>query len=443
MNKQLTPWMHHSHRWAQQYRMGADNTDLLETDLYVCEVCSARYDDPEASLPCTGSVEAAQENTMTAEPTLTATTLLDWEKKAQQAFPEREQGIRALMIAYVARLDTLLEGPPGTGKTELIKAFSHALSKQLFKVTLSSWTDDKALLGQVDIAALQQGELRYNGTGMLADCDIAFLDELPRAGRGIRDMVLSTLAERQLPDGTPVRARIVTAAANKPLVDDEDLALADRFSLCLYFDKVKDTNKRTDLICSMDPPALPPLQLPDDISQVELPLWLRTACGDISGEIGSVRRWRQAMKGIRANALIEGRTEATWDDAKVVLPMAIPGPGGDIHHLQALMDEYGPQGDQATQQFEELCERLVVELGEKDPADLNEQELVEYGRRWNTIDEMWLTLRNDHPDKAADFKDVHSHYQQRDREIQQYRLDAITEKARREANAQPRNGGNS
>lgn len=349
----------------------------------------------------------------------------EWRQAAHAAYPEREEAIRALLIGAVAGLDVLFEGPPGTGKTSLFKAFAKASGASLFSTALSAWTDDASLVGPVDLEALKQGQLARKGAGYLADCDLAFLDELPRAGRGIRDLVLSALAERRLPDGTPVRARMIGAAANSALTDEEDLALADRFALVVRVDKVQDTDKRRHLLLGGGNPTLPAVQLPTGWESVQVPDEISDVLAEISAEHGSVRRWIAAVKACRAHALLDGRGEVGWDDLRAVLPLAIPGPGDSGGKRRALienaMDEHAPAGDQALVDFKALCARLVG-LGERKPSSLSADEAAEWTKRWETMREAGDAIKADHPHHASEVTKTLEDYGRADSQIMMNQL---------------------
>lgn len=349
-------------------------------------------------------------------------TIKEWAKTAQEIYPEREESIRALLVGAAAGLNVLFEGPPGTGKTALVDAFTHAAGLDLFSVQLSSWTDDAALLGPVDLQALAAGTLARKGAGFLADCEVAFLDELPRAGRGIRDLVLSALGNRRLPDKTPIRARMICAAANSALTDEEDRALADRFAIVVRVDKVRDPIARLALMLGGGNPQLPPLRLPavGAHKAVRVPRNVAEAFAEMSAEMGSVRRWIAATDACKAHALLEGREEVGWEDVRAVLPLTIPGSGDDAgdgrRRIEALIDEHGPQGETALRDLKELGERLIA-LGKRDPTTYTDEEAAAYARRWNTISENVEVIRRDYPSCYEAAETIRKALGQQDKEV--------------------------
>lgn len=350
-----------------------------------------------------------------------------WCQHAAYHFPELEEAITALAIGWVAGLDVLFEGPPGTGKTALTTAFSGAVGASLFERSLSAWTDVETLLGPVDIGALQQGKYQRHSAGMMNDCDWVFLDELPRAGRGVRDLILRSLSGRKLSDGTPVKARTITAAANKPLTDEDDLALADRFSLVVRFEKIRDDDKRMQAILADGAPVLNPVTLPDPstMDAVNVPQGIAQAIKGMSAEMGSVRRWKAAVRGCKAHALLRGSVDVDWDDIRTVLPLAIPGSGDEDgerrERIEALINEYAPEGDAALLEFQALCDSLI-EIGEVAPKDRTQDQSAAYDKRWVTIEDALATLKSEHPQVADLAQEAHKDARARDRKIMKRRM---------------------
>ena len=63
-------------------------------------------------------------------------------------FIERESIIRVLMLSFLTAENTLLLGPPGTAKSDLIAAFSRCLDKRYFTWLMSKTTTPEELFGE-------------------------------------------------------------------------------------------------------------------------------------------------------------------------------------------------------------------------------------------------------------------------------------------------------
>jgi len=265
---------------------------------------------------------------------------------AASVYVEQDTPLLVATLAVVARVDALFYGPPGEGKTALARAVVGAHGLSLFASTLSSWTDDAALLGPVDVPALTAGRYVRVAGKWLPQADVVFLDEIGRAGRGVRDLVLSAYAERALPDGTPIAARAILAATNTALTDEEDRALADRHPLRCTVRPIADDDRWLDVLDGGARPALPPLPagtlaaLDAAFARVTRPRGagtvgaalaairstLRAGTGLPAGSRAptvSTRRWIAADRVLRAHAAIHDRDVVTWDDLRVCLPLVL------------------------------------------------------------------------------------------------------------------------
>lgn len=265
-------------------------------------------------------------------------------------YPQRGDVLRAFALADVcpASTNVLLLGPPGTAKTTLARDYARSRGLSLCLRTLSAWTDDSALLGPVDVAALARGTLSRTGTGYLPDADLVVLDELPRAGRGVRDLCLSVLADRVTPDGIVCPAHVVVATANTRLVDADDAALVDRFALRVSVPRVTGADLRAVITRrvpvdgvrapSLTLPALPvdavdvlrahahtvdmPGTIADALVKIAETLRMPAPAGQRHPDV-SERRLIVATGLLQASAAIAGRSVVSWEDLLSVLPFVL------------------------------------------------------------------------------------------------------------------------
>jgi len=117
------------------------------------------------------------------------------EQQLTRQFHKVDAPVRALCLAALAGEPLLFIGPPGTGKSRLIRAFCDAAGLDTstgrtvggasagervdyFEYLLTPFTEPSELFGYYDIARLQQGDLvRMNEEHMMQNARVVYLDE--------------------------------------------------------------------------------------------------------------------------------------------------------------------------------------------------------------------------------------------------------------------------
>jgi MoxR-like ATPase len=155
----------------------------------------------------------------------------------------REQLAELMVLAAVAQEHLLIIGPPGTGKSAVVRRVAQALGGRYFEYLLGRFTEPSELFGAVDLRKLRDGTVETDVTGMLPEAEVAFLDEVFLGSTAILNTLLGILNERRFRRGhTQLHCplRICVGAANS-LPDDEGLAaFGDRFLLHLFVSPVPD-----------------------------------------------------------------------------------------------------------------------------------------------------------------------------------------------------------
>ncbi|OYP36359.1 AAA family ATPase [Rhodopirellula sp. MGV] len=155
----------------------------------------------------------------------------------------KDEIVELLGVALVAGENLFLLGPPGTGKSALVKEIASRLSGNAFDYLLTRFTEPSELFGPFDLRKLKDGELVTNTEGMLPEADFVFLDELLNANSAILNSLLLALNERIFRRGrqTIQLPMLLTVGASNRLPDDDALAaLFDRFLLRVVCDNVDD-----------------------------------------------------------------------------------------------------------------------------------------------------------------------------------------------------------
>lgn len=155
----------------------------------------------------------------------------------------REQLAELIVLAAVAQEHLLVIGPPGTGKSAVVRRVAQTLGGRYFEYLLGRFTEPSELFGAVDLKKLREGTVETDVSGMLPEADVAFLDEVFLGSTAILNTLLSVLNERRFRRGhTQLQCplRVCVGAANG-LPDDEALAaFGDRFLLHAFIDPVPD-----------------------------------------------------------------------------------------------------------------------------------------------------------------------------------------------------------
>jgi MoxR-like ATPase len=251
---------------------------------------------------------------------------------------ERDEAVRAALVAVVARQHIALIGSPGTAKSMLVELLAERItsaggSAQAFVWLLTRFTTPDELFGPISVAGLKKDEYRRITTNKLPEAFFAFLDEIFKANSAVLNALLSLLNERVFDNG-PARITVplnTCVGASNELPQGDDLrALWDRFALRLMIEYVSDaafprllrmaalntppaTLPRADLAAIQQAAGLIPI--PDGV--IDAITQLRKELAG-KGMTASDRRWRQSLDLLRAHAIIEGRGLVEEDDLTIL-----------------------------------------------------------------------------------------------------------------------------
>ncbi len=246
---------------------------------------------------------------------------------------EREEEIDLVLTGLFAGENVLFVGPPGTAKSMLCDALAGAIHGKTFTNCLNKFTTPEELFGPVSVEGLKNDEYRRITTGKLPECDVAFIDEIFKAGPAILNSMLKVLNEKVYENGNASMncpLKIAVAASNEwPSTDGNELnALFDRFVLRKTVSPVRTLAGRDRLLFADSSELTVTIKNPLSLAELHAVRMLATNLPfsesakatiktiitqiEVEGIVVGDRRMRKAVGVARASAILnavkEGRT---------------------------------------------------------------------------------------------------------------------------------------
>jgi len=250
-------------------------------------------------------------------------------------YVERSETIEPLVAAVIARRHAVLIGPPGTAKSSLVRDLAAGLGGlRFFSWLLTEFSVPEELFGPLDISALEQGQYRRLTAGKLPEAELAFIDEVFKAGPAILNTLLSVMQERLFyNDGQPTPVPLVSliGASNETPTGEQELeALWDRFTVRLQVGYIQEPSNfiqmltgstghvaqalsRADLQAAQEAAAR--VSVPGAV--LDMTVQLRQVLSD-HGIVASDRRYKESLDLLRAVAFLDGRDEVIEDDLLIL-----------------------------------------------------------------------------------------------------------------------------
>lgn len=257
----------------------------------------------------------------------------------------QRNAITVLLAAVVAGEHVCLVGPPGEAKSLLASVLASYFEGNFFSWLMTAFTTPNEVLGGPSIKALQEDRQERVTTRKLPEANMALLDEIWKCNSPMLNALLSAMNERVV-DGNPIPLRTVVGLSNEwpaglynPLQDnggDETSlsALWDRFLWRLEIKAVDDddalwaimtgqvpeaptakavNDHELSLISTLHDKVIQSLAGSDRIRDAILEL---NADLKLQGVSISTRRWRKAMSGLAAHAVLRAAMTKA-DEVKV------------------------------------------------------------------------------------------------------------------------------
>lgn len=249
------------------------------------------------------------------------------ERDLNVAFAEREKESRGLVIALLAREHVLLLGPAGTAKSAMANTLCSAVDgATFFEHLLTRFSTPEEIYGPVSLEGLKEDSFRRVTKGKLPGAHVSFLDEIFKANSAILNSLLTAINERKYDnDGGRhmIPLETMVGASNEMPEGPELAALWDRFLLRYWVSYTKMPESFRRLLVGAEPSinsSISMAELKAAQAEVEaMPISeaaideLFKLRGEIAteGVVASDRRWRKAVRILKAAAWLDGSSEVT------------------------------------------------------------------------------------------------------------------------------------
>lgn len=293
-------------------------------------------------------------------------------------FIERTEQIRMVLTAIVARQHTLIEGPPGTGKSMMLGAIGRGLGLTYWATQGDKFKKPESLFGPFSLRKLREQDVyEHNTDGSMATAQVVLLDEVYRFAGSTRDALLLALNERQFDNGTTRQSLPLMAlfgGTNFVDDDEESAAFNDRFAVRMRVDRIDYTRNFQALL------GLPEwadreflteaqlLSLQAEARHVPVPTGVIACLHGIARQLVSKgidvseRRWIWSQSIMRAHAAVSGRK--TVGDADLGVLRYTLGSGREQAREVATIvahnvNPYGGKASELAEQAKEIHSRTI------------------------------------------------------------------------------------
>lgn len=167
-------------------------------------------------------------------------------RELNRKFLEREAIIDLVLTGIISQRHGFIGGPPGTGKTDLLKTIAAAFSGKFYRRLVTADLTPNDLLGTPDFAALKEGRVVRRLEEGIAGATIAFLDEIFKGNARTLNALLELMEEKTISEGGAIYQSALQSmwGASNELPKGGDLKpFWDRLSLRAWVNYVSEPSR--------------------------------------------------------------------------------------------------------------------------------------------------------------------------------------------------------
>ncbi|EGU31549.1 MoxR-like ATPase [Vibrio ichthyoenteri ATCC 700023] len=309
---------------------------------------------------------------------------------------EREDTIKMCLLAALAGESVFLLGPPGIAKSLIAKRLIQAFdNSSYFEYLMTRFSTPEEVFGPLSIQELKDhGRYHRLTQGYLPTAQVVFLDEIWKAGPAILNTLLTVVNEKTFKNGSDIERvpmRLLVSASNELPDQDSGLeALYDRMLVRIFVNRIQNKQNFksmltvgtaqeaqipaglaiTDLEYHQWQQELDQLTLSDDVFEklYQLKSLLEQKAEEVGAEFAqsdmyvSDRRWKKAVKLLKASAYFNGRDTINPLDL-LLLQDCLWNTPESLEIVQQVMNEFALNHafdqQEVEQQLSLCCEELA------------------------------------------------------------------------------------
>lgn len=197
-------------------------------------------------------------------------------RELNRKFLEREEIVDLVLTGIISRRHGFIGGPPGTGKTDLLKTIASAFSGKFYRRLVSADLMPNDLLGSPDFSALKEGRVVRRLEEGIASASIAFLDEIFKGNGRTLNALLELMEEGTISEGgTVYRAALQSmwGASNELPKEGSLKPFWDRLALRAWVGYVSEPSRQILLQRSaglIPTPAVTAVMAEGELAQLQL-----------------------------------------------------------------------------------------------------------------------------------------------------------------------------
>ncbi len=343
--------------------------------------------------------------------------ILQFENNLNDYFQERTEIIRGLLCALLSKEHIVMIGPPGTAKSMLAKVLCNFIANsKYFEWQLTKFSTPEEILGTISLKALENDQYHRKTENKLPECDIAFLDEVFNANSSILNSLNSIMNERIFYNNSiPQKVPLITLVSATNLIPEENelKAFYDRFLLRFIvpyiqedsnFVKMLKLSEEFELLTKITKEELEEVQeFINDIKISSILQYLVNIRHQLQEKniFISDRRFKKALKIIKANAFLNSRDEAILQDLAILKDVLWIDPKEikDVAMIiLSISNPYEKRIVEIQEQFEDILNNIPQETNEIEKMQVGAEILAKIKILSEEIDKILKDAKKDNYD---------------------------------------------